>query len=1294
MLQLNHQTCFLWCISLQVIVALVPDETLLQQQRNSGLKIVDWTGVSKVVLNRRVTTNDPRQQCCSTNFSAAWDLDGEIIAIVVDNLFCADTVNSWTTEILHPYRDWETMSQAVNRVHKHGPSVSEFFYNGMFPGVTSMMRSSKDSMMMLRRCFQPYLKTILDSEQVYVLSQVLEERLTQSPIHRDDNNEPVEVIETDQTIEVDNTGQTIVHRNNGEDEDGEDDEDDENNNLNILNNPVFPNYLSSFWASVSLPAMNITHMHSAPHTDGTTVGYASVYTLTKNKSYHATATTFNQMRQSNFSILTDSDQVSSFGKEVQVLQERATNAGESPDSGWLNQSSNRFSNVIAMAYNAHNRFTMYPSNRLHTAYVPNENLLQADPSKGRLSMNTFWHLYESNDKFCTNVNNFQAKSNYNHSFGVHVPNSMEQVVGLCSACTAWPNHCQWCVATQECVARGTEFCPNNQLVGANQLHTSLTCEDAAANGSSCLAHTSCKTCSNNGCSWCSAIGICKNSVDGYSPCTKHQNSEVLPFHPETCKEGYKHQNCDFNLFCHTCRDAGCAWCPSANKCVPKTQQSSCPFGNHGKQSKIATSCTKVETKMKLRILTNDKDCAQFDACTTCIDMVGCAWCFDDESEVNGKCFVDKPRACQGPAFHISKSNLLKDWNRPKGEKPPRTECPAKKKLQLTAPPTPTNSSTVVVVMNDNTENFLADVPSNYYNVGSVAKIETLSSFENTLAFHQDVTGLPLVVKFTSKNCGPCATFAPIYIKKAKQYKGRIAFVDVDVDTNLDTTRKCEVESVPHFQIFEEGKKVKDLLGVRPKEFGKVMVNVADRFKNKESSCVGKFISEKSLVEFYKRHDVEKANDAKEVIAKFGNKIAKLLRVLLKLYGNKPDLDNVVSTESNHTTSVNNDHIHQLDQCVSPALIQSFTSEQLRDELLRRSVSLDDTVGEYEWVEQLDKGRATHARPAKVVILGGGPAGLAAAIYSARAGLEPIVIAPVLGGQLLGKGIDVENFPGVFGIDATGHGIVNIMRKQVFRFNATMIDDTVVDLDVSTQPYTITINGSTDKIHAHAIILATGSDSRWLGAPGENRYRGKGISSCATCDAFLYRNRRVAVVGGGDTAMEDALLLARTSKNVTIVHRRDAFRASHALVTRVLNHPSIQIMWNTVVEKFIGNDDVENDKDGNDLTGVVLKSNVDGKNVTTTLDIEAAFVAIGHDPNTGFLRKSGINIDQHGNIATSKPGLSTFTNIKGIFACGDVADSVYRQAITSAGSGAMAAMDADRWLSANKKQTTQTKMPEK
>merc|ERR1711988_95602 len=303
------------------------------------------------------------------------------------------------------------------------------------------------------------------------------------------------------------------------------------------------------------------------------------------------------------------------------------------------------------------------------------------------------------------------------------------------------------------------------------------------------------------------------------------------------------------------------------------------------------------------------------------------------------------------------------------------------------------------------------------------------------------------------------------------------------------------------------------------------------------------------------------------------------------------------------------------------------------------------------------------------------------------GLSPVVVAPPFGGQLMGKGVDVENYPGL--LEQTGPGVVNLMLKQAASFGTVFEEQLVTNLDLSRRPFVLECGNGSSVIEAHAIIVATGADSKWLGVKGEYEFRGGGVSTCATCDGFLFRDKAVVVVGGGDTAMEDALVLARTSSKVTVVHRRGTFRASYALAQRVLVHEKIQVLWNATVLRFDGS--AGNGQDPGGLESVSVRvAGVKGGSEDIVLPCAAAFVAIGHDPVTDFVKETSIKKDQNGYVLTGRDvasgshehTFSTSTSVEGIFAAGDVSDHLYRQAITSAGSGAMAALDAERYLSSD------------
>jgi thioredoxin reductase (NADPH) len=298
----------------------------------------------------------------------------------------------------------------------------------------------------------------------------------------------------------------------------------------------------------------------------------------------------------------------------------------------------------------------------------------------------------------------------------------------------------------------------------------------------------------------------------------------------------------------------------------------------------------------------------------------------------------------------------------------------------------------------------------------------------------------------------------------------------------------------------------------------------------------------------------------------------------------------------------------------------------------------------------------------VVIIGGGPAGYTAAIYAARANLAPLVAEGFAAGGQLMLTTDVENYPG-FPEGVTGPELMRSFRAQAERFGATLVQSDVTRVDLSSRPFGVWID---DEEHrARSVIIATGASARWLGIPGETRLRGFGVSTCATCDGFFFRGKPMVVVGGGDSAMEEALFLARMAESVTIVHRRDEFRASKIMADRALANERIRVRWNAVVEDVLGAEKVE---------AVRVRDLVTG--ATEDIPAAAMFVAIGHDPNTG-LFAGQIELDGAGYVVTH----GTRTSVEGVFACGDVQDTVYRQAITAAGSGCMAAMDAERWLEA-------------
>jgi len=307
--------------------------------------------------------------------------------------------------------------------------------------------------------------------------------------------------------------------------------------------------------------------------------------------------------------------------------------------------------------------------------------------------------------------------------------------------------------------------------------------------------------------------------------------------------------------------------------------------------------------------------------------------------------------------------------------------------------------------------------------------------------------------------------------------------------------------------------------------------------------------------------------------------------------------------------------------------------------------------------------ATHTT--RMLIIGSGPAGLSAAIYGARAGMQPIVVQGLQPGGQLTITTDVENYPGFRDV-IQGPWLMQEMQAQAEHVGTRMIWDTITDIDLSGPPFRAT-GDSGDVYEGETLVIATGAQAKWLGVPGEQELSGKGVSACATCDGFFYRGKKVVVIGGGNTAVEEALYLTNHSQDVTLIHRRDSLRSEKILQHRLLAHPNINVLWNKAVDHFVAG---ENGM----LGGVALKDTVTGESSVEPTD--GAFVAIGHAPATE-LFKGKLELDGGGYIVV-QPGTPK-TAIPGVFACGDVMDHTYRQAVTAAGTGCMAALDAERFV---------------
>ena len=578
-------------------------------------------------------------------------------------------------------------------------------------------------------------------------------------------------------------------------------------------------------------------------------------------------------------------------------------------------------------------------------------------------------------------------------------------------------------------------------------------------------------------------------------------------------------------------------------------------------------------------------------------------------------------------------------------------------------------------------------------LGAVEEVSDEKTFKKILAENPAV-----VVDFYSQTCGPCIMMAPVFKDAAKELPD-VKFIKVDVQRSYVGV---QIRSMPTFHFYLQGKLENQFSGASEQQ-----LKMFAQQLGKKAEDMNIEVSLGAIEAFYQQHDPSKLDKARrpparppapppappparhlrltarsstsqvdEIYEKYP--AYKLVQILKKKYGKAPEF-----TKKKKPKPAGGGDGRRAEESKGVD-IRKMDIEDLKAEVYRRESAQEEKEEELmakknqrrrdkvfgAKLEEGEEPTAAHAQQAdaaKIAIIGGGPAGVTAAIYAARAGLKPVLIAPAMGGQLMSKGVNVENYPGL--TELSGGDIIKLMKRQAMRFAATFEEESVLEVDLKQRPFVVRTN--TSSLTTHTIVIATGADSRWLGVPGEEEHKGGGISSCATCDGFLYSGKPVMVVGGGDTAMEEALVLSRTSSHVTLVHRKDSFRASEGSQKAVLNNPKITIVWNTTVKEFKGND-------GGMLTTAVLEDVTNPENVTE-LAVDGAFVAIGHIPNT-WLFKDQLEMEESGYLVTR--GRSTHCSVDGVFAAGDVADWVYRQAVTSAGSGSSAALDAERWLSEN------------
>jgi len=627
--------------------------------------------------------------------------------------------------------------------------------------------------------------------------------------------------------------------------------------------------------------------------------------------------------------------------------------------------------------------------------------------------------------------------------------------------------------------------------------------------------------------------------------------------------------------------------------------------------------------------------------------------------------------------------------------------------------------------------------------GEVADLMTYGEFQKMLKLHEDDTNLPVVVDFFSQGCGPCRQIAPYYRALAKEMAGEVAFYKVDVNKNIGTAQQLGIRAMPTFHFYHQGKLRHRFSGADARQLEQVAQRLSLEARSQGGVFVDHAVTPRALVDFLlTRHgefepgasaSSEATQLATKLLTEFKGRTFRLIEHLERKYK-----DGAPETAPRPVEGGASGGAGGGGGSLSVSSLEGVSREALETELERR-LSLEDEASEDSQVLFTPPEALKGVSSLSVVIVGGGPAGLSAAIYAARAGLEPVVVAPQGGGQLLGKGVDVENYPGVAGPAATGRGIVELMRRQAVEVGARLVDEQVLKVARFHSPAekeaslieVVLKDPERTRLLAQSVIVATGAESRWLGVAGEWELRGGGVSSCATCDGFLHRGRAVVVVGGGDAAMEDALVLTRTSGKVTVLHRGGNFsRAAKILAQKVLNHPKIEVRWHVEVAAFVADDQKK-------LSAVKIrptesapkgppKGTSKGAPKGTSegaaaekafvLPCSGAFVAIGHDPATAFLLQgfktqsknetsssdgevprigggggggwaggSGgekpdgevLELDEGGYLST----VGTRTSIRGLFAAGDVADPTYRQAITSAGDGAKAALDVEKYLGA-------------
>ena len=556
------------------VTSLDPDEETLAKFANGPVEIHKWALIGRSRINRRVEMNDPLGICCSTNYSMVWDVDDELIVLAMDNVFCPKHVEILRQDALGKNRRWETSQQALDRVMRtagNPPGQDNMFYQGNFPGVTAWP-VDYDSLMSLRRCAGAFMNLMMKSEMFTVKRSLLAPEVLEIPVFANDEVEKLK-------LSWWHVGE------NGEDEFEEDgfDEEDDMMVMDTVGNPLIPGLRDSFWASASIPAARLSRMHSTPHTDGQAPGLASVYTLTNDTKYEACGTTWNTAAFNGPSIVHNIEVQEGNVVETALAQIHALENGEAADSGWLNTTENRFTSVIALARNKFNRAVFYPQSRLHTAFIGNESFLNSDPSKGRLTMNTFWEVYEYDKNapstFCDGVDfltRCSRRGNSNMNDSARIPYDFTKTLGACKTCNVWRG-CAFCPYSKECMDDAKKgYCPKKygtRRLGGEDFSFSpigkhTECENTVEYLDVCDKLTTCSGCVNHtGCAWCANRGMCTRNIKGGCQSAAEHFSKGFESSTQTCPPEVEktNYNCRFHNICDRCvASTHCQWCSTAD----------------------------------------------------------------------------------------------------------------------------------------------------------------------------------------------------------------------------------------------------------------------------------------------------------------------------------------------------------------------------------------------------------------------------------------------------------------------------------------------------------------------------------------------------------------------------------------------------------------------------------------------------------------------------------------------------------------------------------------------------------